>query len=80
VAPAAAIEYARETAEEDDGAGEDPDRWLWAENTGSGAGYRDMAEFIDSVTDSDRADRLGIAIQGRGAFRRLKDNPGPLAG
>ena len=41
--------------------------------TGSGAGYRDMAEFIDTVTDLDLADRLGIAIQGRGAFRRFKD-------
>ena len=43
------------------------------QNTGSGAGYRDMAEFIDTVTDLDLADRLGIAIQGRGAFRRFKD-------
>ena len=43
------------------------------QSTGSRAGYRDMAEFIDTVTDPDRADRLGIAIQGRGAFRRFKD-------
>jgi len=71
--PAAAIEYARETGEEDEDTSEDPDRWLWVRNTGSRAGYRDMAEFIDTVTDPDRADRLGIAIQGRGAFRRFKD-------
>ena len=71
--PAAAIEYARETGEEDDDTSEDPDRWLWVQNTGSRAGYRDMAEFIDTVADPDRADRLGIAIQGRGAFRRFKD-------
>src|SRR5664279_3440106 len=71
VCPAAAIEYARETGDEDEDTSEDPDRWLGVHNTGSGAGYRDMAEFIDTVTDPDRADRLGIAIQGRGAFRRL---------
>ena len=71
--PAAAIEYARETGEEDEDTSEDPDRWLGVHNTGSRAGYRDMAEFIDTVTDPDRADRLGIAIQGRGAFRRFKD-------
>ena len=71
--PAAAIEYARETGEEDEDTSEDPDRWLWVHTTGSRAGYRDMAEFIDTVTDPDRADRLGIAIQGRGAFRRFKD-------
>jgi Uncharacterised protein family (UPF0158) len=50
-----------------------PERWLWVQNTGSRAGYRDMVEFIDTVTDPDRADRLGIAIRGRGAFRRFKD-------
>ena len=71
--PAAAIEYARETGEEDEDTGDDPERWLWVQNTGSRAGYRDMAEFIDTVTDPARADRLGIAIQGRGAFRRFKD-------
>jgi hypothetical protein len=71
--PAAAIEYARETGEEDDDTGADPERWLWVQNTGSRAGCRDMVEFIDTVTHPDRADRLGIAIQGRGAFRRFKD-------
>jgi|NGEPerStandDraft_6_1074524.scaffolds.fasta_scaffold00849_7 hypothetical protein len=29
--------------------GDDPERWLWVENTGSPAGYRDKAEFV--VTD-----------------------------
>jgi hypothetical protein len=56
---------------------EDEDRFLWIHGGGSGDGYRDMVRFIDTVGDSvngqDRADRLGIAIQGRGAFRRFKD-------
>ena len=68
----AAIDYARETGEEgpDD---EDANRWLavWCE--GSHEGYRDMEDFIDTVADDDRADRLSIAISGRGAFRRFKD-------
>jgi hypothetical protein len=32
-----------------------------------------MVLFIDTVADADRADMLGIAVQGRGAFRRFKD-------
>jgi len=82
--PAAAIEYARETGEDDADAGDDPERWLWVDNTGSAAGYRDMVDFIGTVRDPDRANRLGIAIQGRGAFRRFKDTlahwPGELQG
>src|SRR5579863_6042416 len=36
-------------------------------------GYRDMERFIGTVRDPGRADRLEIAISGRGAFRRFKD-------
>ena len=32
-----------------------------------------MELFIASVDDPGRADRLAIAIEGRGAFRRFKD-------
>ncbi len=53
--PAAALEYARETGEEDDDA-DDAERWLWVQNTGSGAGYRDMVEFIGMAGDAARAD------------------------
>ncbi len=53
--------------------GEDDERWLYAEPIGSGEGYRDMELFIASVNDADIADRLEIAISGRGAFRRFKD-------
>ena len=51
---------------------DDPDRFLSAHGGGSRDGYRDMVEFIDTV-DDDWADRLGIAIQGRGPFRRFRD-------
>ena len=41
-----------------------------------------MELFIASVEDPDRAERLAIAIPGRGAFRRFKDElarwPGEL--
>ncbi|AUY53951.1 hypothetical protein EH183_04285 [Streptomyces sp. CB01881] len=52
---------------------EDHERWLpvWCE--GSRDGYRDMELFIATVGDADFADRLEIAIAGRGAFRRFKD-------
>ena len=70
--PQAAIDYAREEGEEDPD-GEDPDRWLpvWCE--GSQAAYGDMDNFIEGISDEDRADKLSIAISSRGAFRRFKD-------
>ena len=69
--PQPAIEYAVEIGEEPED--EDSDRWLWVDCMGSSDGYHDMQEFIDTRTDPDWADRLSIAIQGRGAFRRFKD-------
>jgi hypothetical protein len=66
-----AIEYAREVGEDEDA--DDPERWLWIHNQGSRAGYRDMVDFAGTVADPGRADRLEIALQGRGAFRRFKD-------
>ena len=47
--------------------------WLPVRSEGSREGYRDMQDFIAAVPDEDRRDRLAIAIQGRGAFRRFKD-------
>ena len=36
-------------------------------------GFRDMAEFLETVTDERLATRLDRALGGRGAFRRFKD-------
>jgi hypothetical protein len=78
----AAIEYAVETGEEDEDTSDDPERWLAVHGEGSREGYRDMQVFIASVEDPSRAERLAIAISGRGAFRRFKDElarwPGEL--
>lgn len=69
-----AIDYAQEIGEEaDEDDEDDPGRWLHVASEGSRAGYRDMEQFISTRTDPDWADRLNIAIQGRGAFRRFKD-------
>jgi uncharacterized protein UPF0158 len=79
--PQAAIEYALETGEEDEDTA-DPERWLPVHGEGSRESYRDMELFIASVEDAGRAERLAIAIKGRGAFRRFKDElarwPGEL--
>ena len=79
--PQAAIEYALETGEENEETA-DPERWLPVHGEGSREGYRDMELFIASVEDAGRAERLAIAIKGRGAFRRFKDElarwPGEL--
>ncbi|MGH2881149.1 MAG: UPF0158 family protein [Solirubrobacteraceae bacterium] len=80
--PRAAIEYALETGEEDEDTVDDPKRWLPVHGEGSREGYRDMELFIASVEHPGRAERLAIAINGRGAFRRFKDelvrSPGEL--
>jgi hypothetical protein len=71
--PDAAFEYRSDLSEEEEDDLEDPDKWLWVHCEGSRDGYRDMERFIHTVSDPDRADRLDIAITGRGAFRRFKD-------
>jgi hypothetical protein len=56
---------------------EDPEReWLSVEGLGSHDGYRDMETFIARLDDATIADLLGVAILGRGAFRRFKDTLG----
>ena len=70
--PNAALEDFEDTAENDwdiDG----PERWIWVHSHGSRSGYRDMELFISEIDDAEVADRLRIAISGRGAFRRFKD-------
>jgi hypothetical protein len=49
------------------------ERYIVIRYQGSEAGYRDMAEFIDSVSDNRMRALLEVAINGRGAFRRFKD-------
>jgi hypothetical protein len=71
--PPSAIEYGLESGELDEDAADDPERWLWIHHQGSRAGYRDMVDFVGTVADPGRADRLEIALRGRGAFRRFKD-------
>ena len=81
--PQAAMDYAREIGELGEEDLDDPDRWLAVSCEGSRDAYRDMEYFIGTLADEDRADRLSIAIEGRGAFRRFKDVlerwPGELA-
>jgi uncharacterized protein UPF0158 len=38
--------------------------WVW---------YQDMADFAEAITDERAGRRLARAIEGRGAFRRFKD-------
>ena len=72
--PASTIEYFAEQEPEQAPDLEDPDRWLYVGPEGSDEGYRDMEDFIGRVDNPEGpTDRLGIAIDGRGAFRRFKD-------
>jgi hypothetical protein len=53
--------------------GEADDRWRRFDSLGSRPGFRDMAEFLETVADERLATRLDRALGGRGAFRRFKD-------
>ena len=35
--------------------------------------YQDMADFADGISDTDAARQLSLSLQGRGAFRRFKN-------
>ena len=61
-------EQIREELEEDT-----EDRYLYVEKQTSHEGYQDMEDFIETVEDENLKDKLYIAIDGRGAFRRFKD-------
>jgi Uncharacterised protein family (UPF0158) len=78
--PAPAVDYVRETGQEDEDESDDPDKWLWVHGEGSRDGYRDMERFIGTVRDPGRADRLEIALSGRGVFWRFKDALGRWPG
>lgn len=69
--PQAVVDDFDDDEEEHDDA--DDSRWLWVDPQGSRAGHRDMELFIGTVEDPALADRLTIAVAGRGAFRRFKD-------
>jgi len=70
---AATIEYFTESEPAETPNFDDAGRWLYVGPEGSDDGYRDMESFIAMVDDPARADRLGIAIDGRGAFRRFRE-------
>ena len=72
--PPAVFEYETESTEEgEDENLDDDERWLWVVSEGSRAGYRDMELFVAGVTEPDLADRMARALEGRGAFRRFRD-------
>jgi hypothetical protein len=70
---ASTIDYFTEEELDESPDFDDPDRWLYVGPEGSDEAYRDMEDFIATVDGGGRADRLGIAIDGPGAFRRFKD-------
>lgn len=69
--PASAIDYAQEQDDVEHDF-DDESRSLFVGAEGSDPGYRDMADFA-AMVEPDRADRLVIAIDGKGAFRRFRD-------
>jgi hypothetical protein len=52
---------------------EDGERYTVIPYQGPESGYRDMAEFIASVSDNRLRALLDVATRGKGAFRQFKD-------
>lgn len=52
---------------------EDDNTWIYLDEIWPREGWRDMADFIDTVDDPVLAERLSNAIRGKGAFRRFGD-------
>jgi hypothetical protein len=74
--PESVFEYGIESEDEGEDEEEDFDdgeRWLFVVSEGSRAGYRDMELFVAGVAEPDLADRMARALEGRGAFRRFRD-------
>lgn len=51
----------------------DLDEYLIIPHQPSYEGYNDMEAFIEEVTDTNLQEKLKIAIDGKGGFRRFKD-------
>ena len=52
---------------------EDPERFIMSPEQDSRRGYDDMADFVNNLTNKELQDKLAIALNGKGAFRRFKD-------
>jgi len=67
------LESAPEDAEKRQKIAQSPDAYVRIEPASSREQYRWMERFVASVSDRELRDRLLIAIDGKGAFRRFKD-------
>jgi len=53
--------------------GNESERYLNIPTDSSREGYQDMVAFTESLEDENLKEKLWIALNGRGAFRRFKD-------
>jgi len=52
---------------------DEPERYLSIPTESSREGYQDMVAFTESLEDEILKEKLCVALNGRGAFRRFKD-------
>ena len=74
--PASAIEYALDSDTDDVARLAEPGRWLTVDPEGSDEAYRDMVLFVTTVSEPDPAAVLARALEGKGAFRRFRNQLG----
>jgi hypothetical protein len=51
----------------------EPDRFLDIPDEGSREGYQDMQSFTATIEDDNLREKLQVALDGRGAFRRFRN-------
>lgn len=74
--PASAIEYALDAETDDVTRLAEPGRWLTVDPEGSDEAYRDMVLFVMTVSAPDPATALGRSLDGKGPFRRFRNQLG----
>lgn len=74
--PASAIEYALDAETADVTRLAEPGRWLTVDPEGSDEAYRDMVLFVTTVSALDPAAALGRSLDGKGGFRRFRNQLG----
>lgn len=74
--PASAIEYALDADTDEAARLGERSRWLTVDPEGSDEAYGDMVLFVTTVREREPAAVLGRALEGKGAFRRFRNQLG----
>lgn len=66
-------DFDKENEELNDKMESDPERYIDIPEKDSREGYQEMVDFTESIDDENMREKLAIALNGAGSFRRFKD-------